>query len=71
MNQQSPSHRSALAIGLAAILVAPIALADAEFSAEMVQRGPDGQSSVGKILVGKDKTRTEGRPPRPEPGAYH
>lgn len=59
MNQHSPSHHSALAIGLAAILVAPIALADAEFSAEMIQRGPDGQSSAGKILVGKDKTRTE------------
>ncbi len=59
MNQHLPSDRCALAIGLAAILVAPLALADVQFSAEMVQRGPDGQSSTGKILVGKDKTRTE------------
>jgi len=59
MNQHLPSDRRVHAIGLAALLVAPIALADAQFSADMVQRGPDGQSSAGKIQVGKDKTRTE------------
>ena len=30
-----------------------------EFSAEMVQRGPQGQESTGKMYVGKDRVRTD------------
>lgn len=59
MNQPWPLTRRALTLGLAALLAAPLALADAQFSAEMVQRGPDGKTTVGKIVKGEAKMRTE------------
>jgi hypothetical protein len=29
------------------------------FSAEIIQRGPEGQESTGKMFVGKDRIRTD------------
>jgi hypothetical protein len=48
-----------MTLGLAALLAAPLALADTQFSAEMVQRGPDGKTTTGRIVKGDAKLRTE------------
>jgi len=53
------NHRSALTLGLIALLSGPLAWAGPQFAAEMVQRGPDGKATSGKIVIGQDKTRTE------------
>ncbi len=47
---------SALCVGFAS---AGADDAGAQFSAEMVQRGPDGQTTSGKMYVGDGKTRME------------
>ena len=59
MNMTRPFNPRALAIALASILTAPSALADTQFSAEMVQRGADGKSTTGQIAVGDGRLRTE------------
>jgi outer membrane lipoprotein-sorting protein len=59
MNMTRPFNPRALAIALASILTAPAALADTQFSAEMVQRGADGKSTTGQIAVGDGRLRTE------------
>jgi hypothetical protein len=59
MNHHPLSSLGALTIGLAVSLAAQFAMAATEFSAGLVQRGPDGQSTAGKIMIGKDRTRTE------------
>jgi len=46
------------ALGVAVALSAPV-LADEEFSAEMVQRGADGQTTSAKMYVGDKRMRTE------------
>lgn len=50
---------SALAAGLLVALGAQADLAGQEFSAEMVQRGPEGPISTGKMYVGGPRMRTE------------
>lgn len=55
---KSISWRS-LAIGLVLTLFASGSLAGVEFSADTVQRGPQGQSSSGKMYVGDKRVRTE------------
>ena len=59
MNQPRPTIRRALTLGLAALLAAPLVLAEAQFAAEMIQRGPDGKTTMGKIAKGDAKMRTE------------
>jgi len=51
--------RNPLVLGLAASLYAGGALAGAEFSAEMVQQGPQGKAPSGKMYVGEKRVRTE------------
>ncbi len=54
------SSRTIRSTLFAAVTAIPsIALAGAQFSADMIQIGPDGQSTSGKIYVGKDITRTD------------
>lgn len=48
-----------IAFGLLSAVPAHAALAGKAFSAEMVQRGPNGQVSEGKMFVGGDRMRTE------------
>lgn len=48
-----------LALGLAAAVCAEQVFAGAEFSAESVQQGPDGEMSSGKMFVGDKRMRTE------------
>lgn len=51
--------RYPLVLGLAAALSTGGALAGAEFSAEMVQQGPQGKTPSGKMYVGDKRVRTE------------
>jgi len=48
-----------LAAGLLVTAASGVALAGAEFSADMVQRGPQGEMSSGKMYVGDKRVRTE------------
>jgi hypothetical protein len=47
------------ALGAATAIPAQTALADQEFSAEMVQRGADGKATTAKMYVGDKRMRTE------------
>jgi outer membrane lipoprotein-sorting protein len=49
----------ALAVGLLVTASSGRVLAGAEFSAEMVQHGPQGEMSSGKMFVGNKRMRTE------------
>jgi hypothetical protein len=53
------ARRYPLALGLAAVLSTGTAFAGAEFSAEMVQHGPQGKTPSGKMYVGDKRVRTE------------
>ena len=59
MNIVKYASRYPLALGLAAVLSAGIAVAGAEFSAESIQRGPEGDMSSSKMYVGDKRMRTE------------
>lgn len=48
-----------ITLGMLASAAVQAELAGKEFSAEMVQRGPSGQISSGKMYVGDDRMRTE------------
>jgi outer membrane lipoprotein-sorting protein len=50
---------SAITLGVLASAAVHAELAGKEFSAEMVQRGPGGQISSGRMYVGDDRMRTE------------
>jgi hypothetical protein len=51
--------RSRLGLGLAAALLAPLAAAGPQFSADTLQRGPDDQTMKGKLVIGDGRMRTE------------
>jgi outer membrane lipoprotein-sorting protein len=48
-----------LAVGLLVATCSSVVLAAVEFSAEMIQQGPEGQTSSGKMFVGHNRMRTE------------
>jgi len=48
-----------LALGFAAVLSAQTSLAREQFSAEVVQRGPDGKTTTARMYVGDKRMRTE------------
>lgn len=50
---------AAVLVGAAAILAARVEAGGAQFSADMVRHGPDGQSTSGKMFVGDAKVRME------------
>jgi hypothetical protein len=58
MNAIWSSTLGAFALALTAAVPGQ-ALADTEFAAEMVQRGPDGQATTAKMYVGDKRMRTE------------
>jgi hypothetical protein len=48
-----------ISFGLAVTLVSPLCAAAPEFSADMIQRGPGGETTSGKMVVGDGRIRTE------------
>ncbi|NEX20604.1 hypothetical protein G3480_09835 [Thiorhodococcus mannitoliphagus] len=49
----------AAVLGAALTVSAQAEIAGVEFSADMVSRGPDGESTTGKMFVGDDRMRVE------------
>lgn len=48
-----------IGFGLSAVLFSAASAAATQFSADMIQRGPEGQTTTGKMAVGDGRIRTE------------
>ncbi len=59
MKQSFCSTLCSLVFGLAVAISSQASFAEQEFSAETVQRGPDGALSGGKIFIGDGRMRSE------------
>jgi outer membrane lipoprotein-sorting protein len=59
MNVAKLTIRCALAVGLLAMVIASGVFAGPEFSADMIQHGPQGAVASGKMFVGDNRVRTE------------
>ena len=59
MNTTKVSTLCSLAAGLLVTAFSSVVLAGVEFSADMVQHGPQGEMSSGKMFVGDKRVRTE------------
>jgi hypothetical protein len=59
MNNAMRSTIGTVALGLILTVSGGVAIADAQFSAEMVQRGPEGEMSSGRMFVGEKRVRVE------------
>ena len=53
------SSGCSLVFGLAALLFVQVLWAAPQFSADTLQRGPDGKPLTGKLMVGDGRMRTE------------
>jgi hypothetical protein len=59
MKRTWSSTLCSIGFGIAAVAVSGVSSAAPEFSADMVQKGPQGQTTTGKMAIGDGRIRTE------------